>query len=246
MTTLFISDLHLNASDPTRIKLTIDYLKDQQANIDSLYILGDLFNTWLGDDIVPHEFEPLIDQLRALHNSGMKTYLMVGNRDFMMGKQFAQRAGCKLLHDSCIIDLYGTRTLLLHGDSLCIDDLNYQRYRRWTRSKVLQWGFLHLPAKYRQGISDKIKQKSHQQKQHKSAIIMDVNQAEVIRVMKQFKVKRLIHGHTHRPDIHQLDIDNQIAHRIVLGDWEDEVSYLTCDEQHCQLVDHRIKASLSN
>jgi UDP-2,3-diacylglucosamine hydrolase len=144
----------------------------------------------------------------------------------MMGKQFAQRTGCKLLHDSCIIDLYGTRTLLLHGDSLCIDDVSYQRYRRWTRSKLLQWCFLHLPSNYRQGISDKIKQKSHQQKQH--------------------KVKRLIHGHTHRPDMHPVDIDGQTAHRIVLGDWEDEVSYLLCDEQHCQLVDHRIKASLSN
>ncbi len=246
MTTLFISDLHLSPSDPNRIKLTVDFLREQQAQIESLYILGDLFNTWLGDDIIPHEFEPLIEQLFALHESGIKTYLMVGNRDFMVGKQFAQRVGCELLNESCIIDLYGTKTLLLHGDSLCIDDVSYQRYRRWTRSRLLQWCFLHLSANYRQGISDKIKQKSRQQKQHKSAMIMDVNQAEVIRVMKQFGVKLLIHGHTHRPQIHQLDIERATAHRIVLGDWEDQVSYLKCDEQHCQLIDHRTSASLSS
>jgi UDP-2,3-diacylglucosamine hydrolase len=246
MTTLFISDLHLSPSDSNRIQLTVDFLREQQAYIESLYILGDLFNTWLGDDIVPHEFEPLIEQLFALHESGIKTYLMVGNRDFMVGKQFAQQVGCELLNESCIIDLYGTKTLLLHGDSLCIDDLSYQRYRRWTRSKLLQWCFLHLSANYRQGISDKIKQKSRQQKQHKSAMIMDVNQVEVIRVMKQFGVKLLIHGHTHRPQIHQLDIGGETAHRIVLGDWEDQVSYLKCDEQHCQLIDHRTRASLSS
>lgn len=246
MTTLFISDLHLDPSVPIRIKLTVEFLKAQQTNLHSLYILGDLFNTWLGDDIVPEEFEPLIEQLYKLHKAGIKSYLMVGNRDFMIGKLFAKRAGCELLTDSHIIDLYGTKTLLLHGDSLCIDDVSYQRYRCWTRSKILQWCFLHLSANYRQGISDKIKQKSRQQKQHKSAMIMDVNQAEVVRVMKKFNVNQLIHGHTHRPDIHQLKVDDTPAHRIVLGDWDETVSYLKCDEQHCELVDHRINISLPN
>ena len=165
---------------------------------------------------------------------------MVGNRDFMMGKQFAQRVGCELLEDSCIIDLYGIKTLLLHGDTLCIDDISYQRYRQWTRNKLLQWCFLHLPASYRQGISDKIKQKSRQQKQTKSAMIMDVNQQQVERVMAQFDVLQLIHGHTHRPAIHQLSIQGQQAQRIVLGDWDEEVSYLLCDQQQLQLIDHRV------
>ena len=240
MTTLFISDLHLSPNDSARIQLTVDFLKTHTSNIKSLYILGDLFNTWLGDDIVAEEFEPLIEQLQQLQQSGIKTYLMVGNRDFMMGKQFAQRAGCELLKDNCIIDLYGTKTLLLHGDTLCIDDTSYQRYRRWSRNKLLQWCFLHLSANYRQGISDKIKQKSREQKQTKSAMIMDVNQQEVERIMEQFDVLQLIHGHTHRPTIHKLMINGQQAQRIVLGDWDNEVSYLKCDNQQLELVDHRI------
>jgi len=240
MTTLFISDLHLSPNDSARIQLTVDFLKTHTSNIKSLYILGDLFNTWLGDDIVAEEFEPLIEQLQQLQKSGIKTYLMVGNRDFMMGKQFAQRSGCELLDDSCIIDLYGTKTLLLHGDTLCIDDMAYQRYRRWSRNKLLQWFFLHLSANYRQGISDKIKQKSREQKQTKSAMIMDVNQQEVHRIMQQFDVTQLIHGHTHRPAIHSLRINGQQAKRIVLGDWEDEISYLHCDEQQLELIDHRV------
>jgi len=243
MTTLFISDLHLSPSDPARIQLTVDFLKTHTSNIKSLYILGDLFNTWLGDDIVDEEFEPLIEQLQQLHQSGIKTYLMVGNRDFMMGKEFAQRAGCELLKDSCIIDLYGTKTLLLHGDTLCIDDTSYQRYRLWSRNKLLQWCFLHLSANYRQGISDKIKQKSREQKQTKSAIIMDVNQHEVERVMEKYGVHQLIHGHTHRPAIHKLMIKGQPAKRIVLGDWDNEVSYLKCDDQQLELVDHRVVLS---
>jgi len=240
MTTLFISDLHLSPGDSARIQLVVNFLQTQSENIDKLYILGDLFNTWLGDDIVPEEFEPLILQLQQLHQSGIKTYLMVGNRDFMMGKQFAKRADCELLDDCCIIDLYGTKTLLLHGDTLCIDDVAYQRYRRWSRNKFLQWCFLHLSANYRQGFSDKIKQKSREQKQSKSAIIMDVNQDEVLRVMSRLNVTQLIHGHTHRPAIHTLKVNKQTAKRIVLGDWEDEVSYLKCDEQQTLLVDHRL------
>ncbi|NOQ81758.1 MAG: UDP-2,3-diacylglucosamine diphosphatase [Methylophaga sp.] len=245
MTTLFISDLHLSPSDPARIQLAVDFLKIHCSNIESLYILGDLFNTWLGDDVVPEEFSSFIEQLKQLHQTGVKTYLMVGNRDFMMGKQFAQRVGCKLLKDSCIIDLYGTKTLLLHGDTLCIDDISYQRYRRWSRNKLLQWCFLHLSSNYRQGVSDKIKQKSHEQKQHKSAMIMDVNQNEVLQVMEQFGVTQLIHGHTHRPAIHSLMINNQQAKRIVLGDWDEEISYLKCDKQQLQLIDHRIADSES-
>lgn len=240
MSTLFISDLHLSSTDSGRLQLTVDFLKSKANNIDALYILGDLFNTWLGDDIVPIEFELLIEQLQQIHQSGIKTYLMVGNRDFMMGKRFAQRAGCELLGDNCVIDLYGTKTLLMHGDTLCIDDKAYQRYRKWSRNKLLQWCFLHLSANYRQGVSDKIKQKSRQQKQHKSAMIMDVNPSEVVRVMKRFNVTQLIHGHTHRPAIHQLYMNDKTVQRIVLGDWENEPSYLKCDSQQCELIDYRI------
>lgn len=245
MTTLFISDLHLSPDNPDLIRLTVEFLKQQTPGIDSLYILGDLFNTWLGDDIIPAEFAPVINQLQQCHLSGINTYLMVGNRDFMMGKKLAHQIGCELLDDSYVIDLYGTQTLLLHGDTLCIDDVSYQRYRCWTRNKLLQWCFRHLPASYRQRISDKIKQKSREQKQSKSAVIMDVNQGEVIRIMEQFNVTQLIHGHTHRPAIHQLNINNNPAHRIVLGDWNTEISVLRCDGQQYQLVDHRVPKKTS-
>jgi len=236
MTTLFISDLHLRPDNPDLIHLAVEFLKTETNNIEALYILGDLFNTWLGDDIVPPEYEPLISQLQQLHQAGIKTYLMVGNRDFMMGKAFAQQIGCELLSDFCLIDLYGTKTLLLHGDTLCVDDVAYQRYRRWARNKLIQWCFLKLPVRYRQGISDKIKQKSRKNKKNIATSIMDVNQTEVERVMTQFGVTQLIHGHTHRPAIHEFSLASQTAKRIVLGDWHKEsFSFLRCNEQEIQL-----------
>ena len=243
MTTLFISDLHLSPENEALIQLTIEFLSTQTKGIEALYLLGDVFNTWLGDDIVAVEFEPLITQLQQLHQTGIKTYLMVGNRDFMMGKHFAERCGCQLITDPTVIDLYGIKTLLIHGDSLCIDDVSYQRYRRKTRNKLLQWCFLHLPVSFRQSISDKIKQKSREQKQYKSSMIMDVNQGEVSRIMQEYDVQHLIHGHTHRPAIHAFTLVNKPAYRIVLGDWENKTSVLKCDDHQFVLYDHRISES---
>lgn len=236
MSILFISDLHLRPDQPEQIQKTVDFLATQAPNIDQLYILGDLFNTWLGDDIVPNEYAPLINQLQALHQVGIKSYLMVGNRDFMMGRQFAEQCGMHLLSDPNVIELAGQSVLLVHGDSLCIDDVAYQRYRRWTRNRFLQWCFLALPRRYRQAISDKIKQKSREQKQTKSAMIMDVNIGEVDRIMAEYKVSYLLHGHTHRPAIHELAGHR---YRIVLGDWQPEPSYLLFDGYQLELVDPR-------
>lgn len=243
MTTIFISDLHLSPDNEALIKLTIDFLSTQTKDLEALYLLGDVFNTWLGDDIVPAEFEPLITQLQRLHQAGIKTFLMVGNRDFMMGKHFAERCGCQLITDPTVIDLYGIKTLLIHGDSLCIDDVSYQRYRRKTRNKFLQWCFLHLPVRYRQGISDKIKQKSREQKHSKSTMIMDVNKLEASRIMQEYDVQYMIHGHTHRPAIHAFTVANKPAYRIVLGDWENRISALKCNDHQFVLCDHRIAAS---
>jgi UDP-2,3-diacylglucosamine hydrolase len=240
MTTLFISDLHLSPENEALITLTTEFLSTETKGIESLYLLGDVFNTWLGDDIVPVEFGPLITQLQQLHQTGIKTYLMVGNRDFMMGKHFAAHCGCQLIADPTVINLYGVKTLLIHGDSLCTDDVSYQRYRRKTRNKFLQWCFLHLPVRYRQGISDRIKQKSREQKQSKSTMIMDVNQLEVSRIMQEYGVQYLIHGHTHRPAIHSFTLANKPAYRIVLGDWENKVSVLKCNDHQFVLCDHRI------
>ena len=237
MSTLFISDLHLSPSNPDLIQTTVEFLAQQASKIDQLYILGDLFNTWLGDDIVPDEFQPLIEQLTKLKQVGIKSYLMVGNRDFMLGKAFADSSGMSLLQEPTLIEIGQCKVLLMHGDSLCIDDISYQRYRLWSRNRFLQYCFLMLPATYRQRISDKIKQKSHNKKQYKSAEIMDVNHNEVDRVMAKFRVDYLLHGHTHRPAIH--DLGHQ-QYRIVLGDWEKQPSFIVFDGYQLQLFDPRI------
>jgi len=165
----------------------------------------------------------------------------VGNRDFMLGQSFDKQCGGELLNDPCLVNLYGHQVLLMHGDSLCTDDISYQRYRLWSRNKFLQWWFLRLPRRFRHKISDKIKQKSQQQKQYKTAMIMDVNNHAVDKTIKKYNVKYLIHGHTHRPEIHHLTNDDNDFYRIVLGDWHDQISYLKCDEHSLKLVDHRIK-----
>ena len=237
MSTLFISDLHLSPSNPDLIQTTVEFLAQQASKIDQLYILGDLFNTWLGDDIVPDEFQPLIEQLTKLKQVGIKSYLMVGNRDFMLGKAFADSSGMSLLQEPTLIEISQCKVLLMHGDSLCIDDISYQRYRLWSRNRFLQYCFLMLPATYRQRISDKIKQKSHNKKQYKSAGIMDVNHNEVDRVMAKFRVDYLLHGHTHRPGIHDLGHEQ---YRIVLGDWEKQPSFIVFDGYQLQLFDPRI------
>lgn len=241
MSKLFISDLHLSPANPELTQLACEFLAAQKHQVDEIYILGDIFNTWLGDDLVPDEFAGFVASLQSLSTDGIKLYLMVGNRDFMLGHAFAKRVGATLLDDGFVLDIAGKKTLLMHGDSLCTDDVSYQRYRRIVRNSLLQRIFLAFPATLRQRISDKIKQKSQQKKQHKTAMIMDVNQAEVLRVMREQQIELLIHGHTHRPAIHTLQTDAaQPAHRVVLGDWEDKVSYLLTDDRQLHLHDHRV------
>ncbi len=237
MSSLFISDLHLSPTSPDLIKLATDFLNQQQHKYKQLYLLGDLFNTWLGDDIVPDEFQPFIDALIQLKQQGTELYLMVGNRDFMMGTQFAKQCGATLIQDPTLIKLDNHHALIMHGDTLCTDDKAYQRYRLWSRNRLLQWLFLKLPVSFRENISDKIKQKSKQQKQFKSAMIMDVNQAAVERVMQKYNCDLLIHGHTHRPNIHQ----QSNGHRVVLGDWQDAISFVEYVDHTLTVHDPRIE-----
>ena len=240
MKSLFISDLHLSPDQPELIRLATDFVA-QQVNVDAFYIVGDIFNTWLGDDLVPTEFDPFIQALQNLHQQGSKIYLMVGNRDFMLGKDFARRVGGTLLEDPVMIDVYGHKILLMHGDSLCTDDVSYQRYRKVVRNRWLQKLFLAMPLTVRQGISDKIKAKSKQQKQNKQAQIMDVNPAAVRQVMQQYNANLLLHGHTHRPAIHTLQSSQNISnYRIVLGDWQPDASYIEITPEKIRLVDKRL------
>lgn len=240
MKTLFISDLHLSPDQPELIRLATDFVASQ-IDVDAFYILGDIFNTWLGDDLIPEEFEPFIHALQDQQRNGARIYLMVGNRDFMLGNGFARLVGGMLLNDPVVVNIYGHSILLMHGDSLCTDDVSYQRYRKVVRKRWLQKLFLAMPLTIRQRISDKIKAKSKQQKQYKQAQIMDVNPAAVRQVMTQHNVRLLLHGHTHRPAIHQLgSVQNIPNYRIVLGDWHAEPSYIEITAEKIRLFDIRL------
>ena len=241
MSILFISDLHLQPDEPQTIHQAVNLLQQYSAQLSALYILGDLFNTWLGDDITPEAYRPLTQQLSRMAQQDIACYLMVGNRDFMLGKAFAQRCHLTLLTDPTTITLGTTSVLLMHGDSLCSDDIAYQRYRKWSRNRCLQWLFLRLSKKRRQAISDLIKHKSRQQKKIKSAQIMDVNHNTVSQIMNQQQADFLIHGHTHRPAIHQLSPNKC---RFVLGDWCDEPSYALYHEGTISLYDPRCHDSI--
>lgn len=243
MRRLFISDLHLSPARPELTQLACDFLDSQSGQVEEIYILGDIFNTWLGDDLVPTAFQPFVKSLQKLSASGIKLFLMVGNRDFMLGKDFARDIGATLLQDAYQLEIGRQRTLLMHGDTLCIDDIGYQRYRRVVRNRFLQWCFLRLPARSRQRISDRIIAKSKQKKQFKTAMIMDVNQTEVRRVIQAEHIDLLIHGHTHRPAIHEVELSgDKLAYRVVLGDWDGKISYLLADDQQLMLHDHRVEA----
>jgi UDP-2,3-diacylglucosamine hydrolase len=241
MHTLIFSDIHLS---PDRTELTqqvCDFLLSQTHQVRHIYILGDIFNTWLGDDVVPEEYTPFINVLQQLTQQGVKLSLMVGNRDFMLGQAFAKSVGAELINDLTYLSIAGKRILLMHGDTLCTDDVSYQRYRRIVRNRFLQWCFRHLPKSYRQNISDKIKQKSREQKAYKSAMIMDVNTEAVTDTFEKTQADIIIHGHTHRPAIHSIhDNEHKTHYRVVLGDWAPEVSYLELSDSQLSLHDSRL------
>ena len=220
--TYFIADLHLSENRPRLSALFRDFMQNYAPQAEALYILGDLFDFWIGDD----EQSPLINEVQQLIKSvserGVACYFIHGNRDFLIGQRFAKACGMQLLPDYQLLDLYGKKTLICHGDTLCIDDQKYQQFRRKVHQKWRQWLFLHLPLRWRLKIAQKIRAKSQQDKQQKSAQIMDVNPPFVAQTMHQFGATQLIHGHTHREAIHQ----EQGFERIVLGDWRDTSSIL--------------------
>ncbi|WP_318459433.1 UDP-2,3-diacylglucosamine diphosphatase [Photobacterium leiognathi] len=235
MTTLFISDLHLSASRPDMTDCFLRFMAEDTANIDALYVLGDLFEMWIGDD----EESPFLQQIKqafkTLTDSGIPCYFVHGNRDFLIGKRFSQQTGVQLLPEHSVVDLYGKPTLILHGDTLCIEDEAYQRYRKKVHNKFIQWLFFRIPLSKRIQIGEKFRNNSSKNNQMKSQSIMDVTASEVVRVMKEFHVDQMIHGHTHRPDIHSLTVDDKPATRIVLGDWYEHGSVLVVTPDDYQL-----------
>ena len=239
MTTYFIADLHLDDSRPDITQLFIEFLDSIKLKADELYILGDLFEYWIGDDVL--ELKPeacpntvklmqtVVVQLKALADSGVNIYLGHGNRDFLIGDQFAQAVGASLLDEMTVIDLYGTPTLLMHGDTLCTDDIEYQQLRVILRNPQWQADFLSKSIQDRIKEADNLRLISQKQTKDKQADSLDVNQQQVEKIMREFNVRQLIHGHTHRPATHEFLLDNLPAKRIVLADWYQQSSWLKVD-----------------
>ncbi len=222
METLFISDLHLAPERPATVDLFLWFLAHRARAAARLFILGDLFDAWIGDDDDTPTHAAVIAGLRRLVDNGTACALMRGNRDFLLGRRFARASGCALLPDPCRIDLDGTPVLLMHGDLLCTDDIAYQRFRRKVRNPLVRQLFLWRPLQRRREIAADYRQRSGAANAAKSADIMDVNSREVARRMRAAKVSELVHGHTHRPADHALLIDGLEATRRVLAQWHDD------------------------
>lgn len=241
MTTLFISDLHLDGSRPEITKLFLEFLEREAAKASALYILGDFFEVWIGDDDDDPHHGQVMTALKALADKGVPVHLMHGNRDFLMGRTFAERAGVQLLTDPTVIDLGGSPTLLMHGDTLCTEDVGYQRVRRFMRNGLVQGIYLALPLSLRRRIAAYARDRSRSDTAAKPEYIMDVNQQAVESVMAKHGVARLIHGHTHRPAVHRFkSADGEAMERIVLGDWYEQSSILKWDGDGGRLSDRRV------
>lgn len=244
MSMLFIADLHLSEDRPSTTALFLEFLDTRARDADAVYILGDLFEYWAGDDAAqPHQLTAM-HALRNLADSGVPVFFMHGNRDFLIGAEFAAQSGCRLLPDPTIIDLYGRPVLLMHGDTLCTDDHDYQKFRAMVRNPGWQHQLLARPAAERIAIARQYRAESKKQSGAKAPEIMDVNQHEVQRAMRAHDVRLLIHGHTHRPALHTFRVATQTYRRAVLGDWHATGTVLIADADGYRL--ERFAAGISD
>nr|WP_086932248.1 UDP-2,3-diacylglucosamine diphosphatase [Agarilytica rhodophyticola] len=239
----FISDLHLEASRPLIAEAFKNFLTDTAKDAGAIYILGDLFDSWFGDDNNPKFIRDIKRCIKETAERGVKVYFLHGNRDFLIGEQFAREANLALLDEYTLIDLYGEKVLLLHGDTLCSEDIAYQAYRKKVRSDEWQENILSYPLWVRRLIAAYIRFRSRKANNNKVSEIMDVTTSTVAETFKNHHIKKMIHGHTHRPKKHQLELDNVQHERIVLGDWEEFGWYLRADPQGQELVRFPITAT---
>lgn len=226
MTTLFISDLHLDDRRPETTGLLLDFLDSETSAAAALYILGDLFEFWLGDDVPSKCSIEVAAALSRLADKGLPCYFMHGNRDFLLKEAYAKSSGMTLLPEEHVVELYGERVLLMHGDSLCTDDLPYQQFRAMVRNPAWQEDFLARTPQERLQVALQARDASAEHKGNVEMAIMDVNPGEVTRAFERHAVLRMIHGHTHRPATHNLEVNGRAAQRIVLGDWYTQGSVL--------------------
>lgn len=230
MTTLFISDLHLHAERPGVIEHFLHFMRTDARAASALYILGDLFEAWIGDDDTDPGHAPVIAALAELRRNNVPCYFMHGNRDFLIGKRFAAATGCVLLEDWHVVEIAGQQAVLTHGDLLCTDDTPYQELRAMVREPAWQREFLAKPLDERRAIAAGLRERSKTETATKPAEIMDVNQAAVEAALQRHGVSILLHGHTHRLAVHEFVMDSAPATRIVLGDWYDTGSVLRWGE----------------
>ena len=236
MTTFFIADIHLCAQEPAITAGFLRFLREDAPQADALYILGDLFEAWIGDD----DPEPLHAQIAAalnqLHQQGVPCFFIHGNRDFLLGRRFARDSLMTLLPEKKVLELYGRRVLILHGDTLCTDDVSYQNFRNKVHNPLIQKLFLMLPLKWRLGIAAKMRANSKASNQGKSLAIMDVNPQAVVSEMQAAGVEWMIHGHTHRPAVHDVPLGEKTGHRVVLGAWHEEGSMVKVTAENVELI----------
>lgn len=241
MATLFIADLHLCVEEPAITAGFLRFLAGEARKADALYILGDLFEAWIGDDDPNPLHCQMAAAIKAVSDSGVPCYFIHGNRDFLLGKRFARESGMTLLPEEKVLELYGRRVLIMHGDTLCTDDAGYQAFRAKVHKPWLQMLFLALPLFVRKRIAARMRANSKEANSSKSLAIMDVNQNAVVSAMEKHQVQWLIHGHTHRPAVHELIANQQPAFRVVLGAWHTEGSMVKVTADDVELIHFRFK-----
>lgn len=235
MTRLFVSDVHLDAQRAQASEQFLKFLDVEAARAEALYILGDLFEAWVGDDDRDSGNERVCRALRALAASGVACFALHGNRDFLLGAGFCARSGCRLLSDPVVAQFDGERVLLTHGDALCTDDHSYQELRSIVRDGTWQRRFLALPRGSRELLADEARAGSRRHTARTVPYVMDVNAAAVTAAFRAARVRRMIHGHTHRPGVHDVEVDGEAAQRIVLGAWYEQGSYLSYERGRYRL-----------
>ena len=228
---LLISDLHLEEQRPDITRAFLHFLQTRARQAEALYILGDFFEVWVGDDGMSPFQHDIARALRELSDAGTRIFLMHGNRDFLIGRAFCRESGCSLLKDPSIVHFNGEPVLLMHGDSLCTLDVGYMKLRRLLRNPLSLFILRNLPLTTRRKLARKLRSESRAQTRMKAREIIDVTLDEVPRIMAEHGVRTLIHGHTHRPAEHTLEVSGQSARRIVLGDWDSQGWALQIDEQ---------------
>ncbi|SPY78455.1 UDP-2,3-diacylglucosamine diphosphatase [Providencia rustigianii] len=236
MSTYIIADLHLSEDEPAITAGFLHFIEQQAIHADSLYILGDFFNYWIGDDDNNPLHQQVANALKQLSEHGIPCYFIHGNRDFLIGKRYAKQCGMTILPQETLLELYGKRILIMHGDTLCSDDAAYQNYRKKVHTPWIQRLFLALPLFIRRRIAQKMRRNSQYASSMKSESIMDVNPDAVINALKRHQAQWMIHGHTHRPAIHEINIAGQLHFRGVLGAWHHEGSAFVISEQGIELI----------